>query len=219
MSSTVPKKDFLNFLSDYYFETKSPVAFTSPLALYREDKTCYPSLTFHQVKTWLHSKDTYTLHKPVRYNFPRNSVIVTRIDDQWQADLVDISSLARFNKGCKFLFTCIDVFSKFAWVLPLKNKSGESPDNGFQSFLDLGRSPEKLQTDKGTEFLNRNLQRSLNENNIHFFTTNSELKASVVECFNRTLKTHMWKYFTAKNICVYIDILQDILDGYNNFYH
>ena len=122
----------------------------------------YPSLTFHQVKTWLQSKDTYTFHKPVRYNFPRNSVIITRIDDQWQADLVDISSLARFNKGYKFLFTCIDVFSKFAWVLPLKNKSGESLDNGFQSILDLGQSPEKLQTDKGTEFLNHNFQRSLN---------------------------------------------------------
>ena len=54
MSSTVPKKDFLNFLSDYYFETKSPVAFTSPLALYREDKMRYSSLTFHQVKRHLH---------------------------------------------------------------------------------------------------------------------------------------------------------------------
>ena len=122
MSSTVPKKDFSNFLSDYYFNTRSPVGFTSSLALYREAKKRYPSLTFRQVKTWLQSRDTYTLHKPVRYNFPRNRVIVTRIDDQWQADLVNISSLARFNKGYKFLLTCIDVFSKFAWVIPLKNK-------------------------------------------------------------------------------------------------
>ena len=82
MSSTVPKKDSLNFLADYYFDTKSPVAFTSPLALYRDAKKRYPSLTFQQVKTWLQSKGTYTLHKPVRYNFPRNRVIVTGIDDQ-----------------------------------------------------------------------------------------------------------------------------------------
>ena len=176
-------------------------------------------MTLRQVKTWLRSKDTYTLHEPVRYNFPRNRVIVTGIDDQWQADLVDISYLARFNKGYKFLLTYIDVFSKFAWVVPLKNKTGESLINGFQSILDLGRSPEKLQTDKGTEFLNRNFQSLLKENSIHFFTTNSELKASVVECFNRTMKTCMWKYFTAKNTRVYIDILQDIVDGYNNSYH
>ena len=75
MPSTVPKKESLHFFSDYYFDTKSP--FTSPLALYREAKKRYPSLTFRQVKTWLQSKDTYTLHKPVRYNFPRNRVIVT----------------------------------------------------------------------------------------------------------------------------------------------
>ena len=110
-----------------------------------------------------------------------------------------MSSLARFNKGYKFLLTCIDVFSKFAWVVPLKNKVGESLFNGFQSILEHGRSPENLQIDKGTEFPNRNFQSLLKENSIHFFTTNSELKASVVERFNRTLKTRMWKYFTAKN--------------------
>ena len=91
--------------------------------------------------------------------------------------------------------------------------------NGFWSILDLRRSPKKLQTDNGTEFLNRNFQSLPKENSIHFFTTNSDLKASVVECFNRTLKTRMWKYFTAKNTCVYIDILQDIVHGYNNSYH
>ena len=224
MSPNTPNKISLNFLSDYYFDTKSPVAFTSPLALYREAKKRYPSLTFSQVKTWLQSKDTYTLHKPVRYNFPRNRVIVTGIDDQWQADLVDVSlttfsSLARFNKGYEFLQTCIDLFSKFAWVVPLKNRTRESLVNGFQSILDLGRSPEKLQTDKETEFLNRNFQSLLKENSIHFFTTNHELKASVVERFNRTLKTRMWKYFTAKNNRVYIGILQDIVHGYNNSYH
>ena len=219
MSPNVPNKNSLDFLSDYNFNTKSPVAFTSPLALYREAKKRYPSLTFRQVKTWSQSKDTYTLHKPVRYNFPRNRVIVTGIDDQWQADLVDISSLARFNKGYKFFLTCIDVFSKFAWVVPLKNKPGKNLVNVFQSILDLDRSLEKLQTNKGTKFLNYNFQSLLKENSIHFFTTNSELKASVAEHFNRTLKTRMWKYFTAKNTLVYIDILQDIVHGYNNSYH
>ena len=132
---------------------------------------------------------------------------------------MDVGSLARFNKGYKVLLTCIDVFSKFAWVIPLRNKLGETLVNGFQSILYLGRSPEKLQTDKETEFLNRNFQSLLKENSIHFFSTNSELKASVVECLNRTLKTGMWKYFTAKNNHVYIDILQDIIHGYNNSYH
>ena len=99
---------------------------------------------FHQINTWLQSKDTYTLNKPVWYSFLRNRVIVTGTDDQWQADLVDMSSLARYNKGYKFLLTCIDVFSKFAWIVPLRNKTGESLVNSFQSILDLCRSPQKL---------------------------------------------------------------------------
>ena len=120
MSPNTPNKNSLNFLSDYHFDTKSPVAFTSLLALYREAKKRYPSLTFSQVKNWLQSKDTYTLHKPVWCNFPRNRVIVTGIDDQWQADLMDVSSLARFNKGYKFLLTCIDVFLNFLGSYNLK---------------------------------------------------------------------------------------------------
>ena len=103
---------------------------------------------------------------------------------------MDISSFAYFNKGYKFLLTCIDVFLKFARVIPLKNKSGETLVNGFQSILDLDRSMEKLQTDKGTEFRNHNFQSLFKENSIHFFITNSELKVSVAERFSHILNTH-----------------------------
>ena len=122
--------------------------------MYREPKKKNPSLTLAAVREWLRENETYTLHKPVRYKFKRNRVIVNEIDDQWQADLVDVSSLSRFNKGYKFLLTCIDVFSKYAWVVPLRNKTSTSLVNAFQSILDTGRSPDKLQTDKGLEFLN-----------------------------------------------------------------
>ena len=182
---------------ELYFDSKSPVAFTGLVPLYREAKKTIPSLTLAGVREWLRENETYTLHKPVRYNFKRNRVYVNGIDDQWQADLVDVSSLSRFNKGNKFLLTCIDVFSKYAWVIPLRNKTSASLVDAFQSILDTGRSPDKLQTDKGTEFLNAPFQHLLEKHEIKFFTTNSELKASVIERFNRTLKTRMWKYFTA----------------------
>ena len=187
--------------------------------MYREAKNVILPLLFVKLRLVYNPKTPTPYINRFGIIFQETRVIVTGIDDQWQADLVDISSLARFNKGYRFLLTCIDVFSKFAWVVPLKNKTGESLVNGFQIILDTGRSPEKLQTDKGTEFLSRNFQSFLKEKNIHFFTTNSELKVSVVERFNRTLKTRMWKYFTAKNTRVYIDILQDIVQEYNNSYH
>ena len=138
-------------------------------------------------------------------------MIVTEIDDQWQADLVHISSLARFNKGYQFFLTCIDVFSTFLGSYHLKTRR--------ESLLDTSRSPDKLQTDKGTEFLNRNFKAYLKKITSSFFTTNSELKERVVERFNRTLKTHMSKYFTAKNTRVYIGILQNMVQGYNNADH
>ena len=206
-------------LNNLYFDTKSPAAFTGLLPLYREAKKKNPSLTLAAVREWLRENETYTLHKPVRYKFKRNRVIVNEIDDQWQADLVDVSSLSRFNKGYKFLLTCIDVFSKYAWVVPLRNKTSTSLVNAFQSILDTGRSPDKLQTDKGLEFLNAPFQQLLKKHEIEFFTTDSELKASVVERFNRSLKTRMWKYFTYKNTHVYVDILQDLVSAYNNSYH
>ena len=140
MSHNAPNKNSLGFLSIFQYQKSSSIH--QSISIISRSQKHYPSLTFHQVKTWSRSKDT--LHKPVRYNFPRNRVIVTGIDDQWQADLVDISSLARFNKGYKFLLTCIDVFSKFAWVVPLDKKSGKTLVNGFQSILDLGRKSYRL---------------------------------------------------------------------------
>ena len=92
-------------------------------------------------------------------------------------------------------------------------------DKAFQTILSSGRKPNKLQTDQGTEFLNHVFQKFLRENNIDFFTVNSRLKASVVERFNRTFKNKVYKYFTAKNILSYIDVLPKLVKSYNNTYH
>jgi len=100
------------------------------------------------VQKWLSQQDTYTLHKPVRYKFQRRRVIVGGIDHQWQADLVDVSRLSKYNKGIKFLLTCIDVLSKHAWVFPLQDKTGKSLVAAFEYIFQLGRQPLSLQTDK-----------------------------------------------------------------------
>ena len=146
-------------------------------------------------------------------------MIVPGIDAQFQADLVDVQNLSRYNKGYKYLLTCIDIFSKYTWVVPLKTKQGQELVKAFQTILSSGRKPNKLQTDQGTEFLNRVFQKFLRENNIDFFTVNSGLKASVVERFNRTFKNKMYKYFTAKNTLTYIDVLPKLVKSYNNTYH
>ncbi|GFS62525.1 uncharacterized protein TNCV_1263041 [Trichonephila clavipes] len=94
----------------------------------------------------LREKDAYTLHKPVRHKFQRNRVFVSDIDRQFQADLVDMQSLAEFNKGYKYLLTCVDLFSKFAWAVPLKDKFGKSVKSGLEIIF-KERKPKVLQTD------------------------------------------------------------------------
>ena len=140
------------------------------------------------------------MHKPTRRRFPRRRVVDYEIDHQWQADLVDLAKLSFYNKGFKFLLTCTDVLSRYAWVVPLKEQMGKTLKDVFQVIFKSRRHPIRLQTDKGTEFTNRVFQKFLNEHDVHFFTTcNEETKASIVERFNRTLKIKMWKYFTQRN--------------------
>ena len=103
--------------------------------------------------------------------------------------------------------------------MPLKAKQGQELVKAFQTILSSGRKPNKLQTDQGTEFLNRVFQKFLRENNIDFFTVNSGLKASAVRRFNRTFKNKIYKYFTAKNTLTYIDVLPKLVKSYNSTYH
>ena len=155
----------------------------------------------------------------MRKHYSRNRVIVGGIDHQWQADLVDLQSLSKYNNGYKYLLTCNDILSKFAWATLLKTKTGKELATAFETILKSGRKPMRLQTDEGKEFLNRHFQALLSEKDIAFFTTHNETKASVVERFNRTLKTKMWRYFTWKNTLNYLSILPKLLKNYNSSVH
>ncbi|GFY33058.1 uncharacterized transposon-derived protein F54H12.3 [Trichonephila clavipes] len=134
-------------LAAFYENPEVPNSFGGVEALHRSVKGKYSK---KDVKHWLSQKDAYTLHKPVRHKFQRNRVFVSDIDRQFQADLVDMQSLAEFNKGYKYLLTCIDLFSKFAWAVPLKDKFGKSVKSGLEIIF-KERKPKVLQTDAGYE--------------------------------------------------------------------
>jgi len=204
-------------LSKIYYDVSQ--GFKGVDALFSEAKKIKPSIKRSDVTKFLKNQPTYTMHKSIRKKYKRNKVLVSCIDEQWQADLNDMTSLKEFNKGYKYLLTCIDLFSKYSWAVPLKSKHAKEIIDALKEIFKSGRKPYKLQTDAGTEFVNQNFKKFLKENEIDFFTTNSELKASVVERLNRTLKERMWKYFTYKNTFNYVDILSDFMTNYNNSYH
>ena len=113
----------------------------------------------------------------------------------------------------------IDVFSKYGWIIPLKDKKGESVMNAFKIIFKEGRKPQYLWVDKGKEFYNKHLKDLLEKNGIHMYSTENEEKSSVVERWNRIIKAKMWKQFTVQGNTQYIDILPKILKQYNNTKH
>ena len=177
----IRKIHFDSRLKKVFYDPRHPASFGGVNSVHKavnKDKT-KKAIPFSYVSKWLSQQDTYTLHKPVRIHFRRNRVIVGGIDEQWQADLVDLSSLSKYNDGNHFLLTCIDVFSKYAWAIPIQRKTGSNLIVAFEAILKSGRKPEKLQTDAGTEFVNRPFQEFLKKNDIQFFITRSEMKACV----------------------------------------
>jgi transposase InsO family protein len=171
-----------------------------------------------EVKEFLDTVDTYTLHKLIRKKFQTRRVYVKGIDKQWQADLVEMREFSKENDRYNYLLTVIDCFSKYAWAIPIKNKTAEEIIKSFDNIF-KERKPLKLQTDKGKEFMNKKVQNFLKINDVVWFSTNSEFKASIVERFNRTLKTKMWKYFTEVGNKKWINIVNDLISNYNNTYH
>jgi hypothetical protein len=208
-------------LEDLYYNPRMPGSFGGVSALYRASKVGVGNVTRTQasIRNWFETQPAYTLHKPARTRFRRNVILVHGVDEQFQADLADVSTLEKWNNNTHFWLTCIDVLSKYAWVIPLRTKSARNVKAAFVEIF-KERKPMMLQTDQGTEFTNDLLRDFMKQSGVHhFFAFNPDIKAAIVERFNRTIKQKVWKYMTHKDTDRYIDILQDMVHSYNNTYH
>ena len=201
-------------LKRIYYDPKNPAAFSSVAKLVKAS-----GYSESKVKKWLQAQPTYTLHRQVKKKYPTRKYIVHEIDEQWQADLADVSLIAKENEGYRFLLTVIDIFSRYAWVRPLKSKKGEEVANAFKNIFLEGRIPKRVQTDQGKEFENRHVLSLFNEYNIELFSVKSAYKAAIVERFNRTLKNKMWRYFTMSTKQKWTNVIQDIVYSYNHSVH
>ena len=162
----------------------------------------------------------YTLHKPTRRRFPTLKVVVFGPDEQWAADLVDVQKLKKFNRGVNYLLTVVDVFSKTAWVMPMKQKTGLQTAKALEKlFRTSKRRPQNLQTDDGKEFYNKHVAKVLKDRNVRHFSTAGDTKASVVERFNRTFKQRLYRYMTTYNTPSYLSALPSLVKGYNASFH
>ena len=207
-------------LNSIYYNPASAGSFGSIKNLVLEAKTILPNIEIKQIKDWLEKQKSYSLFKKVKYKFPRLRTLTNEIDEQWQADLMDVSWYADKNNGTRFLLVVIDLFSRYAWVRPLKNKSAEAVVKAMKSIFREKRIPKKMQTDQGKEFKNKHFKQLMSEFNINFFTTTDDtVKCAIVERFNRTLRSRIYRYMYHVNSTRFIDALDDIVQGYNNNFH
>ena len=159
------------------------------------------------------------MRKPIIRNFKKRTVHSGFKDNIWGVDLADVQLISKFNKGFRFLLCVIDVFSKYAWVVPLKDKKGVSIVNAFQKILkESNKKPSKIWVDKGSEFYNNSFQIWLKDNKIVIYSIHNKGKSVVAERSIRTLKTKIYKCMTSVSKNVYIDKLDHIMGEYNNTY-
>ena len=160
------------------------------------------------------------LHRPVIKKFNKRRVYSQFKDNIWGADLADMQSLNKKNKGIKYLLCAIDLFSKCAFVVPLKDKKGISIVNAFNKIIkQSNRKPNKIWVDQGSEFYNHVFKKWLSSNDIIMYSTYNEGKSVVAERFIRTLKNKLYKHMTATGKNVYYDVLDDVVNEYNNTKH
>ena len=158
--------------------------------------------------------------------FKRQRIIPLYKDETWSADLIDKSSLCKYNNNSKFILTVINIFTKYAWAILLKKKSGLSITNGFKTILSEGQKPEKLWVDRGSEFYNKTFNSLLKEygtgkaaSGIELYSTYSDLKAVFIERFNRTILHITNKPMFINGDGNWVNILNDAVITYNNNIH
>ena len=167
------------------------------------------------------------LHKPIIRKFKKRKVHSSFRDNIWGVELADMQSLSKYNKGIKYLLCAIDLFCKYAWFVPIKDKKGVSIVNAFQKIIlerseaesKRQRKPNKIWVVQGSEFYNNSFKDFLKTNNIEMYSTYNEGKSVAAERFVRTLKNKIFKHMTAISKNIYFDVLDDIVNKNNNTIH
>jgi hypothetical protein len=218
-SANVEAEDDDALMRRLYYDPRQVGAYGGLERFYRRVKALRPAVRRERVAEWLSGQDAYTLHRPARLRFQRRPTIVGGSGQQLQADLMDTRSHARANDGVNFVLTAVDCFSRKGWAVPVRSKSGENVAEALEKVFGE-QSFDRLQTDKGKEFYNARVGAALERYGVdHFSSENDTIKASLVERFNRTLRTRLHRYMTAKRTDRFVDALPRLVEAYNETPH
>jgi hypothetical protein len=214
------KKDIEEYLGTIYFDPLHPGNYSGIQKFWKvvKDDNHY-NLTYKQVSTWLKQQESYVRHQPPPKVYPHQKILMSSMDEQWDADLLVMDQFTRKNSGYKYLAVFIDIFSRYIWVEPMKTKTGNEMVQVLGRIFKKGRKPLSMRTDRGTEYTNNIVQYYLKREGVHHFVAYNPIHASYAERVIRTLKGKIYRFFTDRQTHRYIDHLQDIVDGYLETVH
>lgn len=199
-----------------YKNPSHPTAFSGIQNVYKYYKKQIP---LRKVKEILSKIKAYTIHREYK-NLQSNPNYVNYARQQFQIDIAYFDHLAIYNDGIKYLLICIDAFTKFAFVRPMKDKTNVTTLKNFISILNQARKhPKNVLSDRGSEFLNQNFLNYCRNNDIKMINNYTSVHAPIAERYIRTLKKIITTYLTANNTKRYIDKLQDLVQSYNTRRH
>lgn len=206
------------FLEQNYIDPKKAGSFFGPVKLRLAAKTAgyNPPLSF--IKKWLNDRESYGLHKQTRRPRKTLRIVVSGPGATAHADLADVSDSAEFNDGVKFLLVFIDVFSKRAWVTPLKSKTATEVKDALEMILTQHKF-NRVTTDAGGEFVNAKVAKMLKGLGVKHTIARNQGKAVIAERFIRTFRGKLSKYLEHYNTKAWIQDLDKITQGYNATIH
>lgn len=204
-------------LSKIYYDPAHPASYAGVDRLYKAVKS--KGITKKHVKKWLQSQQTYTITRPARRRFKRHHIYVTSRFERWDTDLMDVSDTAHANDKTRFILVCIDLFSRFLWVEPLKNKQGKTVAEALSRILSHTKSPLVIRHDAGLEYLNKNVTDVFKKYKIYNYSVTDGPKASYAERCIRTLRLKIARYLLQNNSHRYIDELDKLVLSYNKAKH
>lgn len=121
-----------NYLANIYYDPFAAGSFTGVDKLFRYVKNQGKyNISKYKVRKWLQRQEPYSLQRPKRRQY-RNKVIIADIDDQWDSNLMDMAKFKKENDGVQYVLLVIDIFSKYLWMQPIKDKKGPTTARAFK---------------------------------------------------------------------------------------
>ncbi|KAJ8319639.1 hypothetical protein KUTeg_002819 [Tegillarca granosa] len=206
-----------DYLKAIWTDPSHPGSFAGPHKLYKiVRKEGKFNIGLKRIRQFLSDQDAYSLQKRVQRKFPRNRVIVEGIDAQWDCDLMDLKNLSKWNEKIQYILVAQDVFSRYVFAVPMKQKTGQETVKGFKEIFSSGRKPKMIRADKGSEFKNKWVKNFLKNQGVHLIFTQNETKSNYAERSIQNIKNRFYRMFTETKSYEYLSKLTNLIKSIND---